>query len=275
MNTGSVFTRLFRFGRLRGVIASTLVALAVLPAPLAAQSSPKPAAKVSKAAKSAADSARKTAPKVAKKTSGKVKTKTPPKVVVPLVEPVRSEAAQRMVAWVATAHDNGALPYIIIDKQAASLSMFSAKGVFLGETPVLLGIGIGDDSSPGVGAKELSDIGPAERTTPAGRFVAKFGMAFGRQRVLWVDYANSVALHAVITTHKKERRVERLLSPSPEDNRISFGCINVGTSFYAKQLRPLFLKKGGVVYILPDTKPLEEVFPSVRLLPYLTAATAD
>jgi len=151
----------------------------------------------------------------------------------------------------------------------------SAKGEFLGETPVLLGVGIGDDSTPGVGAKDLADIGPAERTTPAGRFVAKFGMAFGRQRVLWVDYANSVALHAVITTHKKEQRVERLLSPSPDDNRISFGCINVGTSFYIKQVRPLFLKKGGVVYILPDTKPLETVFPRVRLLPYLAASAAQ
>lgn len=194
----------------------------------------------------------------------------------PLPEPVRSEAASRVIAWVGSAHDNGTLPYIVIDKQAASLSLFDAKGTFLGETPVLLGIGIGDDSTPGVGAKDLSEIGPAERTTPAGRFVAKFGRAFGRQRVLWVDYANSVALHAVITTHKKEQRVERLLSPTPDDNRISFGCINVGTSFYTKQIRPLFLKTGGVVYILPDTKPLDTVFPRVRLLPYLapTAPTA-
>lgn len=195
--------------------------------------------------------------------------------VLPLPEPERSEDANRMIAWVASSHDNGPLPYIVIDKQAASLSLFSAKGEFLGDTPVLLGIGIGDDSSPGVGAKELSEIGPAERTTPAGRFVAKFGRAFGRQRVLWVDYANSVALHAVITTHKSEQRVERLLSPTPDDNRISFGCINVGTSFYATQIRPLFAKKGGVVYILPDTKPLDSVFPRVRLLPYLKNATTD
>lgn len=87
-----------------------------------------------------------------------------------------------------------------------------------------------------------------------------------------MDYANSVALHAVITTNKREHRVARLLSPTADDNRISLGCINVGTSFYRKQLRPLFLKRGGIVYILPDTKPLEDVFPRVRLLPYLNAA---
>jgi hypothetical protein len=191
--------------------------------------------------------------------------------VAPL--PAASEAAGRLIAWVSAAHDNGALPYLVIDKQAASLFLFGAKGDFRGQTPVLLGVGVGDDSSPGVGAKSLAEIGPAERTTPAGRFVAKFGRAFGNQRVLWVDYANSVALHAVITTNPKEHRVQRLLSPTPDDNRISFGCINVGTSFYAKQLRPLFQKTGGVVYILPETRSLDEVFPRVRLLPYLNATS--
>ena len=189
----------------------------------------------------------------------------------PRTEP--SDAAARLIAWVAAAHDNEALPYIVIDKQAAALFLFSANGDLRGQAPVLLGMGIGDESSPGVGAKSLADIGPAERTTPAGRFVAKFGRAFDHQRVLWVDYANSVALHAVITTHRAEHRVQRLLSPTPEDNRISFGCINVGTSFYAGQLRPLFQKAGGVVYILPEIRSLDEVFPRVRLLPYLTSTS--
>lgn len=202
--------------------------------------------------------------------------KPPPAVAtVAVPEPIRSADAARLIAWIASARDNGKSPYIVIDKQAASLSLFRADGSFVGETPVLLGIGVGDDSSPGVGAKKLEDIGPAERTTPAGRFVSKFGRAFGNQRVLWVDYANSVALHAVITTHKKERRVARLLSPTPEDNRISFGCINVGTRFYSGKIRTLFGKAGGIVYILPETTPLETVFPRVRLLPYLNPEAAS
>ncbi len=186
----------------------------------------------------------------------------------------RSDAANRMIAWIAAEHDNKGLPYAVIDKQTASLILFDGKGGVRGEVPVLLGIGVGDDSTPGVGAKDLDEIGPAERTTPAGRFVAKFGRAFGRQRVLWVDYANSVALHAVITTHKKDRRVERLLSPAPDDNHITFGCINVGTRFYTGTLGPLFRKRGGIVYVLPDTRPLDDVFPRVRLLPYLASAPA-
>nr|WP_166747806.1 hypothetical protein [Sphingomonas aerolata] len=216
--------------------------------------------------------------KVAAKTGGKAAGKTRAKPrrggavaapVVPLALPLLSPAADQIVAWVAAAKDNAGLPYAVIDKQAASLLLFDAKGAYLGQTPVLLGVGIGDDSSPGVGAKDLAEIGPAERTTPAGRFVTKFGRAFGRQSVLWVDYANSVAIHAVITTHKKERRVERLVSPSPEDNRISFGCINVGSKFYTGQLSLLFRRKGGVVYILPESRTLDDVFPRARLLPYL------
>jgi hypothetical protein len=209
------------------------------------------------------------------KSKSKSKAKAVAVVAPPLLLPPQSEPASRMLAWIAAEHDNKGLPYVVIDKPAALLLLFSAKGEFLGQTPVLLGVGIGDDSSPGVGAKNLADIGPAERTTPAGRFVSKFGRAFGHQRVIWVDYANSVALHAVITTHKSEHRVERLQSPTPDDNRISFGCINVGTKFYTGKLTPLFQKKGGVVYILPDTKSLDDVFPRVRLLPYVSAAAAS
>ncbi|HEX8419520.1 MAG TPA: hypothetical protein VF638_05845 [Sphingomonas sp.] len=188
---------------------------------------------------------------------------------------VQSDAARRIAAWVVAARDNGGRPYVVIDKPTASLLLFDGKGVLVGQAPVLLGIGVGDDSTPGVGGKELADIGPAERTTPAGRYIAKFGRAFGKQRVLWVDYANSVALHAVITTHKAERRVERLLSPTPDDNRISFGCINVGSRFYANQLSPMFRKSGGLVYITPDTRSLDDVFPRVRLLQYLSQARTN
>ncbi len=173
-----------------------------------------------------------------------------------------SPAATRVADWIAASGDNRALPYIIIDKQAASLFLFDAQGKPLGRAPVLIGVAVGDDATPGIGSKNLAEIGPAEKTTPAGRFLAKFGLAFGRERILWVDFATSVALHPIPPGAKpKERRRQRMLSPTPDDNRITFGCINVPSAFYSKSVRPLFLKKGGYVYVLPDTKPLEAVFP--------------
>lgn len=183
---------------------------------------------------------------------------------VPIVQP--SDDALRVADWVATSHDNHALPYAVIDKNNAALILFDAKGKMVAQVPVLIGIALGDDATPGVGSKKLGEIGPAEKTTPAGRFLAKFGYAAGRQRVLWVDYTNSVAIHPIPgDAARSENRRARMLSPETDDNRITFGCINVPRGFYATILRPLFHKKGGYVYVLPDTKPIEDVFPRLRV----------
>ncbi|WP_409521504.1 hypothetical protein [Novosphingobium sp.] len=185
-----------------------------------------------------------------------------------------SEEARRVIDWIASSGDNRSLPYVVIDKKAARAYLFSAKGKALSDAPVLIGIAPGDEATPGIGSKSLSEIGPAERTTPAGRFLAKFGVAAGNHKVLWVDYATSVALHTIPTGNPKEKRRERMLSKTIEDNRITFGCINVPKVFYNKGVSPLFQKKGGYVYVMPDIKPLEEVFPRLRVQPFLDAAVA-
>jgi len=46
----------------------------------------------------------------------------------------------------------------------------------------------------------------------------------------------------------------------------------VPASFYAKRVRPLFQRKGGYVYVLPDIKPIEAVFPGLRAQPLVDAA---
>ncbi|MGK6356764.1 hypothetical protein ACMGDH_16240 [Sphingomonas sp. DT-207] len=187
-------------------------------------------------------------------------------------KPGPSAAAMRVADWIGASGDNGSLPYIIVDKTTASLLLFSAKGKPLGQVPVLIGVAAGDDATPGIGSKNLAEIGPAEKTTPAGRFLAKYGLAAGNEKVLWVDYATSVALHPIPKgASKKERRRERMLSPTSDDNRITFGCINVPRAFYGKSVRPLFQKKGGYVYVLPDTKPIEEVFPRLRVQAFANA----
>jgi hypothetical protein len=186
----------------------------------------------------------------------------PRAIETPKVEVTQSAAATRVFDWIAASGDNSALPYIVIDKNNAALFLFDAKGQLLGKAPVLIGVAVGDDATPGIGSKNLAEIGPAEKTTPAGRFLARYGRAAGRQKVLWVDYATSVALHPIPTGYNpKERRRQRMASPTSDDNRITFGCINVPSAFYSKSVQPLFGKKGGYVYILPDTKPLETVFP--------------
>lgn len=181
----------------------------------------------------------------------------------------------RVHDWVSAAGDNHALPYLIVDKPHAALFLFDPHGKQLAAVPVLIGIAPGDDATPGIGAKQLSEIGPAEKTTPAGRYLAKFGLAVGKERVLWVDYYTSVALHPVPTgiAARKEKRRERLASPTPDDNRITFGCINVPGTFYSRLLSPMYKGKGGYVYVLPDSKPIEDVFPALHV--QTVAARAD
>jgi hypothetical protein len=178
-----------------------------------------------------------------------------------------SEAVDRVLHWVTTSGDNNGLSFIVIDKLDARIFVFDSQGKSLGAAPALIGITRGDDSAPGVGHRSLDKIPVGQRTTPAGRFIARFGPAKRHAPVLWVDYADAISLHPVVTTNTEERRLQRIQSTSAEDHRISFGCINVPASFYSKVVKPLFKTRNSssVVYILPDTKSLAEVFPGIVL----------
>jgi hypothetical protein len=184
----------------------------------------------------------------------------PPSDVVDDGTPGASQAVRQLTDWVIASRDNNDLPFMIIDKVAAEVFVHDSDGELIGAGPALLGLAKSDVSVPGVGKRKLSLIGNDEKTTPAGRFVARFGPASGHERVLWVDYADSVAMHPVITTNPKEKRMQRLKSPTPNDNRITFGCINVFPAFYKEVVKPTFKGKSGIVYILPETKTLGEVF---------------
>jgi hypothetical protein len=180
------------------------------------------------------------------------------------LEPPSGTAAE-IADWVSATGDNGGLPFMIIDKVAADIFVFGADGRLQGEAPVLVGLATGDDSAPGIGDVPLSAIRPEERTTPAGRFVTMFGPAKGDKTVLWVDYPDSISLHPVVTSNPKEHRLQRIASSAPEDHRISYGCINVPASFYQDVVLPVLGSGKAVVYILPETKPIEDVFPGFAL----------
>src|SRR3974390_1536313 len=144
-----------------------------------------------------------------------------------------SSAAAQVADWVTASGDNQGRPFVIIDKVGASVFVFRSDGRLRGAAPVLVGLARGDDSVAGVGERKLSAIGPDERTTPAGRFIARFGRAGGaHHRVLWVDYGDAISMHPVVTTNPKEPRLQRIRSSAPEDHRISYGCINVPAKFY-------------------------------------------
>lgn len=172
----------------------------------------------------------------------------------------RSADARQVMSWVARTGDNRGMPFVIVDKGDTRVFVFDGQGRLLGATSALLGLARGDDSAAGIGQRKLADIPPEQRTTPAGRFVASLGRGLPDKDLLWVDYDTALAIHRVLAANTAEHRLQRLASASPLSHRITFGCINVPARFYDDVVRPAFTGTSGIVYILPETRTVAEVF---------------
>ena len=177
-----------------------------------------------------------------------------------------STEARHLADAVLHSRDHAGLDFIIIDKKNAVLYVFGSKGDLRGASAVLLGAARGDNSVADIGTRPIDQILPEERTTPAGRFIAERGKNTLGEDIIWVDYDAAVSMHRVRATNPKERRLERLATPSADDNRISYGCINIPLTFYDTVLAPTFAMQRAVVYVLPEVKKMEEVFSFRGLL---------
>ena len=171
-----------------------------------------------------------------------------------------SKAVRHIADWALDSGDHHGLPVAIVDKTQAKVYVFKPDGHLRSAAPVLLGLARGDDSTPGIGNRELSDMPPEVRTTPAGRFEASLGRNASRKDVLWVDYETAISMHRVINSNPKERRPHRLATPTPLDNRISYGCINVPIKFFDDVISTTFEGTNGIVYVLPEVYPMKRVF---------------
>lgn len=184
-----------------------------------------------------------------------------PTRTVDFVGETASDDAREIADWIIRTDDNQGRPFIIVDKKDTKVFVFDGRANLRGATTALLGLAVGDDSAPGVGDRKLSQIRPEERTTPAGRFVASFGLNLQGQDILWIDYDTALALHRVLAAGTSQHRLERLAPRSALSRRITFGCINVPVEFYEAVVQAEFRGTVGVVYILPETRPIHEVFP--------------
>ncbi|MES2976829.1 MAG: L,D-transpeptidase [Pseudomonadota bacterium] len=170
-----------------------------------------------------------------------------------------------MSEWVLATRDHQGMPFVIIDKKQARVFVFEPGGKLLGGAAALMGAAKGDNSVPGIGEKPIASILPEERTTPAGRFVAEVGHNANGEDIVWVDYDAAVSMHRVRANNPKERRLQRLASATPADNRISYGCINLPKAFYENVVSPAFsAAQGGVVYILPEKSAVAAVFGGLK-----------
>ena len=181
--------------------------------------------------------------------------------------------ARHMADWVVQRRDNGRMPFIVLDKRDARLYVFDVQGHLLAQTGVLLGSAHGDETYPGIGDVPIADVKPYQRTTAAGRFVTRPGLDADRTDVVWLDYDAALAMHRVINKVKSERRLQRIASDNPKVRRISWGCINIPIEFFDAYISPVFGKRSGVTYVIPERKTFAEVFENTA--PTVTTASAE
>lgn len=174
-------------------------------------------------------------------------------------EPASTDARYAAASVMASA-DNMGLPFVIVDKKHARMFVFDASGRLRGASAALLGLASGDRSVPGIGQRPVSQIAPAERTTPAGRFLSQPGRNLQGEEVIWVNYSEGLAIHRLRPGNSQEQRRERLASATPLDNRISLGCVVVPVAFYETVVSPLLGSTRSVVYVLPEDSGVHALF---------------
>ena len=169
-------------------------------------------------------------------------------------------AVQSFAADVVRAGDAAGMSFAVLDKPTATVTVFDAKGQLLARSPVLVGQAVGDVAPPDIGTRPLSKVKLSEKVTSAGRYVTESGRNHKGEDIVWLDYHQALSMHRVRNV-KGENRPQRLSTPTVDDNRISFGCVNMPVSFYERYIDPLFGKQKGVVYVLPETTPVASLFP--------------
>ena len=143
--------------------------------------------------------------------------------------------------------------YVIIDKPDATLSIIGADKKLIGQMPVLLGQTKGE--TPNM-ADPYSDVA-VQATTPAGKYtMGKFGIikedfiAY-KGKVFSIYGSGALALH-ITYPPEKEKRTEALNTSTPDDNRLSWGCINISEEMWAKYIEGNIKDRGTCLFITPD-----------------------
>jgi hypothetical protein len=147
-------------------------------------------------------------------------------------------------------------PYILIDKPNATGYVIGADHRIQAKFPVLLGRERGDQPNT-VNVRVDSPSSPGA-TTPSGMF------RLSRARLTEKDFseyndnifrlegpgAGGNALHETWRGELHSRE-QALATPTPEDNRVSWGCVNISRAIFETHVKQL--PSGTIVWITPET----------------------
>lgn len=171
-----------------------------------------------------------------------------------------SKEAKALAKWIGTSGDAAGKAFAIVDKKNARMHLFDARHRLVASTSVLLGQTVGDHTVSGVGERaQAGRVGMHERTTPAGRFETEPGRNLTGEDIIWLDYDAALAIHRVRDGAHMAGRIDRLKTATPDDNRVSWGCVVVPVDFYLDKVHPVFSRSAGVVYVMPESGSPEQL----------------
>jgi hypothetical protein len=136
-------------------------------------------------------------------------------------------------------------PFILVDKPTATAYVYSSNGSLVKSFPVLLGSEVGDGKNV---------YGKVKLTT-AGRFILSDYIndddrKLYKNKIFFLSGASPVAIHITYPGELAER-TRRLNTPTVEDNRVSWGCINVSEENFDKFISPN-IGVGSVIIVTKD-----------------------
>jgi hypothetical protein len=144
--------------------------------------------------------------------------------------------------------------YIIVDKPTATMYVFNENKELVTTMPVLLGQTKGE--RPNISDPEV-DVAIGA-TTPAGKYhLGRVGIGNETDLITYEGRIMPIldmpggAIHMVYPKEKKERDLA-LKTPTVEDNRMSWGCINISPENFDKFISPNFKKGNQTIFITPD-----------------------
>ena len=151
--------------------------------------------------------------------------------------------------------------FMVADKPNGMLHVFKEDGSHAISDATLYGKDAGDVLG------KVSSLEGGPKITPAGKFTMKESPAdyAGKTSLILVeskDYSGYIAVHAADVSTPSERRLARLETPTAEDNRISYGCINTKHETFINEIKPNIASlDGGLIFVLPDaTETTAEMF---------------
>ena len=146
---------------------------------------------------------------------------------------------------------NNKKPFVLVDKPTATVYIYNSSGVLIKDFPCILGKNIGDELNT---ADTNSEIPTNAYTTP-GRYTLSSNVSSEykntyHNRILKLNNSNGLAIHEIYP-EELEKRTNAINSKTIDDNRLSWGCINIISENYDKYIAP-YITDNSVIIITRD-----------------------